>query len=117
MRDLFKNMVSLWYLAPSSFTDEIDSDGFYTGEQIPTYGTPLEVRISLYPNNGDITERLFGKDASFDMVASSTLVKLSEDGLLFLEEPSEDFDTTYDYRIGRVNKSLNSFFYGLERRT
>lgn len=109
-------MTSLWYVSPVSYTDSVDTDGFYTGEQEATFNEPIEIRMSLYPSNGQITERIFGKESSFDMVASSTIVSLDEEGLLFLEEPTSDYLNTYDYRISRINSSINSHYYGLNRR-
>ena len=116
MRDLYRNMTSLWYVAPTSYTDDVDTDGFYTGESSATFSTPVEIRMGLYPSSGSIIEKVFGKESSFDMVASSTLFNLDENGFLFLEEPTGDYDSTYDYKISKVNRSINSYHYGLDKR-
>ena len=116
MRDLYRNMTSLWYVAPTNYTDDVDTDGFYTGESSATFSTPIEIRMSLYPSGGGVAEKMFGKESSFDMVASSTLLDLNENGFLFLEEPTGDYDSTYDYKISKVNRSINSYHYGLDKR-
>lgn len=118
MRTLKKNQVKLWYVNPSVITDEIDSDGNYTGEKIKTYSAPVVIYINIYPANGSVVEEIFGKDVSLDMIATSNEVILDKDTLLFLSQPiNEYYETNYDYRIDRINKSLNTYQYGLRNRT
>lgn len=117
MRDLERNKTTLWYTTKSSQTDKVDGDGNYTGEKITTYATPIQVSISLYPATGDIVESVFGKDCSFDMLATSTTVVLDKFGLLYTSQPTSDFDTTYLYKVSSIKKSLNTMNYGLESRT
>jgi len=116
MRNLERNKYSLWYVTETGETREVDDNGHYTGAYIPTYSTPTEIKIALYPSTSNIVEQIFGRDASLDMVAISNDVVLDKDGLLFESEPTSDFDTTYDYRVSSISKSLNTINYGLERR-
>jgi len=113
MRTLNRNSTIIWYVEPASDTEYIDEDGFYTGEIIKNYSTPVKSTLNLYPANGVVVERLFGKDASLDMVAVSNLLDLSENALIFLTLPISDYETTCDYTVSRISKSLNSFSYGL----
>lgn len=117
MRTLKKNQTSLWLVNPVSKVDAVDEDGYETGESVTTYSTPVLVSLSLYPSNGAIVEEIFGKDYSCDMLACSNEINLSKFSLLFLSEPIENYPTTYDYKVDKINKSLNTFQYALRRRT
>lgn len=116
MRGLSKNMTKLWLVSVTGYTDELDGDGNYTGQVIPVRSTPVIKYISLYPNTGSVIHRQFGIDGSYDMVAVSNTVELNETDLLFLTEPTGDYDVTYDYIIDKKMVSLNVFAYGLQKR-
>lgn len=116
MRTLERNKTELWVVYPTGLVDEIDSNGFYTGEKVTSYSVPELVKIAIYPSNGDIVNRIFGKDISCDMIATSNSIDLNEQSLLFYEQPVSDFQTTYDFDIKKKLKSLNSFSYGLGAR-
>lgn len=117
MRSLNRNKTKLWAVAPVTLTPVLDSDGFNTGETTKTYSAPIEIELMIYPSNGAIVEQLFGKDSKFDMAAVSTSVELSVNTLLFTSLPTKNYSTTYVYRIGEFKKSLNTYQYGLVRRT
>lgn len=117
MRTLNRNKTKLWVVQPIGATEEMDNDGFYTGQIITAYSSPLVIYLHLYPSSGEIVERLFGKDASYDMIAVSNDVVLNKDSLLFLSVPFSNYDITYDYHIGKILKSLNTYQYGLKKRT
>lgn len=116
MRNLNLNLTKLWKVESSGLTDLKDSDGNYTGERIKAYSTPTQIALNIYPSNGTIAEQIFGKDASFDMVAVSNTVVLGKDTLLFLTQPTSNYDTTYDYSVSKINKSKNTYNYGLKGR-
>lgn len=115
MRDLQKNTVVIWYTSPSAKAEVMDGL-LHTGEYATTFATPIKARISMYPANTSITEELFGKDASIDMVASSTKIILSQDTLIFLTQPVSNYAKTYDYSISAISPSLNVKTYGLKKR-
>lgn len=117
MRSLEKNMTTLWKVSELGMQNEIDSDGNLTGSKIMTFSIPTKIGIELVPSTSDIVQKLFGTDASFDMISSSVGVVLKEHDLLFYSEPTSNFSTTYDYSVSSIAKSLNSFVYGLEKRT
>lgn len=145
MRLQYKNTTLFWVVYPVSTIEQIDGNGFYTGEKVKTYSDPVQVRLTVYPSNGSIIEQIFGKDAQVDMVGittSSELIpvqnpsdtlypsdivypvdssllrteRLIKDSLLFVSKPDENFSTTYDYRITNVKRSLNTFQFGLRSR-
>lgn len=116
MRTLAKNKSSLWIVEPTGTVPLLDSDGFDTGEVTITYSTPTNIMIALYPSSGTIAERIFGKDSSFDMMAISNEVTLTENTLLFLSEPTSNFATTYAYNVSAIKESLNTMNYALRKR-
>ena len=117
MRSLERNQSLVWIVEPLGETEILDSDGFKTGEFEFSYTVPKQVRLALYPSTGTIVEQLFGKDASFDMVATSCDIVLTEDTLIFINEPTANYDKTYDYRMSSIKKSINTYNYGLRNRT
>lgn len=117
MRTLNKNKTTLWIVNPTAKVAVVDVDGFQTGEFTTSFTTPVSKDIALYPSNGTIVEEIFGKDYSCDMIAVSNEVNLSKDSLLFLSQPVSNYTTTYDYYVDKINKSLNTYQYGLRRRT
>lgn len=116
MRNLEKNKIKLWLVNPATMVDEVDSDGFYTGQKIATYGTPTQISIILYPSNSTISEQLFGKDCSFDMISVSNSIVLQKYSMLYYVQPTTKFDTTYDYKVDEIAHSLNTYGYGLKGR-
>ena len=117
MRTLEKNEIKCWRVYPTIYVDEIDSEGFYTGNKIPSFGIPTEISISMYPFDGSINRQPFGTDCSFDMLATSNNVVLDKDTLLYYTMPTSNFETTYDFRVDKINKSINTYQYGLVART
>lgn len=117
MRNLQRNQTKLWYVSKNTPTDEIDGDGNYTGEKISTYSNPIAIKLGIYPSNSSVNEEIFGKDISFDMIGVSNNIFLNENDLLFLSLPSDNYDITYDYRVTKIAKSLNTYQYGLDKRT
>lgn len=116
MRTLDRNKTSVWYVTPSQEVELKDDDGYYTGEIGFEFGTPIEVQLPLYPASGEIKEQLFGTDAAVDMISVSNDVVLEKNTLIFLSEPIGDYDTTYDYKVSSIMKSLNTYNYGLKGR-
>lgn len=117
MRTLNKNKQTLWRVDVIGTTPYVDNLGFETGEIINLYSTPTKIEINIYPSYGDVVEQIFGKDQSYDMLAVSNEIELLSSTLLFLTEPISNYDKTYDFRIGKIKKSLNTYNYGLRSRT
>lgn len=117
MRTLELNKSSLWYVKPDGIEVKLkDEDGYYTGEIEIQYEEPSEIRLHLYPASGEIKEQTFGLSVDIDMITSSTDVVLEKNGLIFINEPTDNYDVTYDYKVGSILKSLNSYQYGLKGR-
>ena len=116
MRTLELNKTKLWLVNPIGFTDKVDPNGLYTGDIIRTYGTPIEIRLTLYPATGTIVESIFGHNVDIDMVSVTTDLVLTPDSLLFETQPTGDYFETYTYKVEKILKSLNNYVYGFKRR-
>jgi hypothetical protein len=117
MRTLEINKTKLWKVTPLSKVEIVDENGFLTGEYTTTFSTPVIIYIGLYPANGKIKTELFGKDYQCDKLALSNKVVLTQSDLLFLSTPVSNYESTYDYRIDKINESLNTYNYALRNRT
>ena len=117
MRTLELNKSKLWYVSPLGTTENVDADGFLTGEIVQSYSSPKLIKINIYPSNGTIMSQLFGEDANYDKIAVSNEIDLDTESLLFLSEPSLDYESTYDFKVSSKVKSLNTINYGLRSRT
>ena len=115
MRTLEKNKVDMWYVNPTTETQVVDVNGDYTGEKELNYSIPTSIRLHLYPSTGEVVLKTFGKEINVDMVSVSN-IELEKNTLLFFTEPTEKFDTTYDYNVTAILKSLNNYQYGLKGR-
>ena len=116
MRTQRINETSLWIVNVLSYDDVKDLDDNFTGEKEAVYDTPTKIRLSMYPNDGNILKDLVGDLGNFDYLAVSCKYNLTKDTLLFKTEPSSNFDTTFDYKIVRILDSLNGNRYLLESR-
>lgn len=115
MRTLELNKSTLWYANPNGEQVEIiDDNGYHTGEVEIQFNPPIIVKLHIYPASGEVKERTFGTMVDIDMITSTTDVILEENGLLFKEKPIDNYDITYDYKVTKILKSLNSYQYGLK---
>lgn len=117
MRTLERNKKLVWVVDKVGMADVIDENGFSNGEVITMYSEPIQVKLSMYPKNGTVTELIFGTDVSLDMVVISNDVILNSDSLIFFEKPTSNYKETYDLRVSKISESLNTNVYGLVRRT
>lgn len=117
MRTLELNKTQLWYVNPLPPTENVDADGFLTGEMIVQYTLPQPIKINIYPSNGAIMNQIFGEDVNYDKIAISNEIDLNEDALLFLTRPDGNYDKVYDFKIASKVVSINTINYGLRSRT
>lgn len=117
MRSLEINKSSFWMVRPTGFTDVMDGQGRYTGEKIATFSDPVKLRFNVFPNDGTITTTVKGQIEEFDFIGvSEELGIVSKDDLLFILQPVDEFDLTYDYKVGRILQSINVIKFTLEAR-
>lgn len=115
-RTLMKNKTKLWKVSETGVVESVDLSGNFTGDRVKTYSEPVEVFLSMYPTSGDLKQVASGIFAEYDYIAVDTITSLNEMDLLFRTEPTGNYDTTYDFRIGKKVESINTVVYGLKAR-
>lgn len=112
MRTLELNKQELWFVEPTgTYTEKVDDDLNFTGERIRDFTSPVKIRMMLYPDDGTINNDFSGKLVNFDFYSVTTDLNFSDEALLFYNEPLSNFDTTYDLKVEKILKSLNSTTY------
>ena len=117
MRTLELNKTELWCVEQIDLIPILDINGYDTGEVTKVFNTPRKIKLALQPSDGIVSNKIFGIDSSLDKISISNDVVLTEKSLLFLSEPVSNFDTTYEYAVSKIKKSLNTYNYGLRNRT
>lgn len=114
MKTLKRNHQTLYYSLYQGFTEVVDSDGYYTGEKIVSYSTPVKMRANISTVKGDSTIQLFGNLEDYDrvIVTCNMDCPIDENSILWIEKTPPEHDGVmipedYDYIVQRVSKSLN----------
>lgn len=135
MRCLKRNERTIWYALYDHAEEIIDEAGYPTGEYIPVYGSPVEMRANVSPATGSARAEQFGNLEDYDkvIVTCDTLCPIDENSILFIDkvpgyaeagthtvirretvlgedEIGEHTVETplYDYTVRRVARSINS---------
>lgn len=135
MRCLKRNERTIWYALYDHAEEIIDEAGYPTGEYIPVYGSPVEMKANVSPATGSTQTEQFGSLEDYDkvIVTCDTDCPIDENTVLFIDrapayseagthtvirretvlgddEIEENVVETplYDYTVRRVAKSLNS---------
>lgn len=112
MRIMERNKTTFYYCLYKGETQNVDSDGYETGEKTVNYGEPVKMRANISPATGSAQVEQFGNLASYDrvIVTDDTNCPIDENAVLFLDtEPTfKDGAPVYNYTVWRVAKSLNS---------
>ena len=125
MKALARNKQSLWYALPTTLTDVYDANGLYTGEQTPSYGTPVKVAMNISPATGRAVLEWFGIATNYDkvLVTDDMNCPITEDTIIWIGiEPTTSItnngqtttvNNPHNYVVNRIGKSLNSIVYGV----
>lgn len=115
MRTLELNKQDVWVVDYEGEVDVKDENGYFTGEIETQYSTPIKHRMSLTTANGKVLEESFGLSSDVEVIVV-TKIKLSKQSLIFLSEPTSNYDVTYDYKVTKIIPSINHNQYGLKGR-
>lgn len=122
MKALERNKQTFYYALPTgTLTDVIDEDGFYTGEQMPSYAKPVKAEMNISPATGRTALEWFGVNETYDKVLVTDDIEcpINEATILWVDVIPEIIDgateTPYDYIVGRVARSLNSVVIGIRK--
>lgn len=111
MRSLERNKTDVKYQLYTGETEKLDGDGLYTGEKVPTYGTPVTIRASVSAARGTADLDQFGINVPYTntVIVDDMSCPIAEDSRLEINgEP---------YAVLLVAKSLNHITYAVQRLT
>ena len=109
MRNLARNKRTISYLLYEGFTDEVDSNGLYTGTKIPTYASPVDIRASVSAARGTTDLDLFGINVPY------TNTVLVDNLDCPIDENSRLEIDGNPYAVLSVAKSLNHIAYAVRK--
>lgn len=109
MRELERNKRTIYYaLRDKEDKPLYDDNGYETGETVPSYGEPVELRINVSPALGESSTRQFGDVVDYDrtLVICDMTLPITEGTIFWIDE--KDTSKPYDYVAKKVANSLNS---------
>lgn len=111
MRNLERNKTDVKYQLYTGETEELDGDGLYTGEKVPTYGTPVTIRASVSAARGTADLDQFGINVPYTntVIVDDMSCPIAEDSRLEINGNP--------YAVLLVAKSLNHITYAVQRLT
>lgn len=111
MRNLERNKTDVKYQLYTGETEKLDSDGLYTGEKVPTYGTPVTIRASVSAARGTADLDQFGINVPYTntVIVDDMSCPIAEDSRLEINGNP--------YAVLLVAKSLNHITYAVQRLT
>lgn len=115
MRTMEINKRTVYYALYEGITDEVDEEGNYTGNKVPSYSDPIPLKINVSPARGEATSRQFGDLLEYDktLVTTDMSLPIDEQTIMWID----NLDTTqpHDYKVTKVAKGLNSVQYAVAK--
>ena len=112
MRGLARNKTTVYYALYTGDTENT-VDGLYTGETIPSYGTPQELGANVSAARGTSEIDLFGINVSYTktIVVDDTDCPIDEHSILWI---GIEATSPHNYEVVGVAKSLNHITYAVQ---
>lgn len=124
MRCMERNKQTFWYSLYSANTVRTDANGNRTGELIPIYSSPVEMRANIRWASGNSNVEPFGTLEQYDrvIVTDNMDCPIDENAVLYVDCGKPEYDqsgtqvvTPFDYVVRRVAKSLNSISIAISK--
>lgn len=121
LKDLKANQVPFYYQNIEGVVDDIDEDGYLTGEKTVKYTRPTKVYARISPNTTEVEQTPFGKDLVYDkMISTVQDLPIDEYSRLFIDvvpvvNPDGSTDTEPDYEIVKVAKDLHQRLWAIRK--
>ena len=112
MFDLKENQREFYYQTYIESEEEVDEDGYLTGESSSSYSNPILARAMISENTSDASDTPFGKDLVYDkMISTVQDLPITEQSKLFVDvvpvfKEDGSTDTEPDYEVVKVSKGL-----------
>ena len=121
LKDLKANQVPFYYQLYEGVVDDIDEDGYLTGEKTVKYSRPTMKYARISPNTTEVEQTPFGKDLVYDkMISTVQDLPIDEFSRLFIDvvpvvNPDGSTDTEPDYEVVKVAKDLNQRLWAIRK--
>lgn len=120
MRCMERNKRTFYYALFKEEVSHTDEDGNESGEPMPVYETPVEMRANVSPATGNSNIEQFGNDLKYDkvIVTDDLSCPIDENSVLFVDAPPrEDADGNllFDYVVKKIARSLNSISIAISK--
>lgn len=112
MRDLKRNQQTIWY---SLLNVAEETDEWGNTHDVKSYGEPVECKMTLSANKGEISAQAFGADLKYDREMSTHDMDCPIDEYSRLWIDGRSITDTHNYIVKGVSKSLNCIRYAIER--
>ena len=121
LKDLRANQVHFYYQTYEGKVEEVDEDGYLTGESIEKFSSPTKAYARISPNTTEVMNTPFGKDLVYDkMISTIQDLPIDEFSRLYVDivpviNPDGTTDTTPDYQVVQVAKDLNQRIWAIRK--
>ena len=112
MFDLAENQREFYYQTYLGEVDEVDDDGYLTGDNNLSYSNTIKASAMISENTSDAVNYPFGKDLLYDKLISTVQdLPIDEYSKLFVDvvpviKEDGSTDTEPDYEVIRVSKGI-----------
>ena len=119
MKCLKRNKIRFYY-ALCTGESAVQSENYFPGDTVVSYGAPVEVEGNIAPPSGNVFVELYGNNIQYDrvIVLDDPNTPIDETTVLCIDkEPSYDGSgqLIFDYIVRRVARSLNSVSIAVSR--
>lgn len=114
MRLQEQNKRTIYYALCLGQAATYDENDLYTGENNPTYGTPVRARMHVSPAKRKSNLEMFGITSPYDLtlLTDDMSCPISEDSVLWINNPETG---PHDYVVTQVAVSLNHIAYAARK--
>lgn len=113
MRSLNRNKRPIHYALYMGETEVLDSNGYETGELVPTYGDITELKCNVSAASGEDVVQAFGSFTNYSRVicVADPACPIAEQAVVWFGVPT---DGPYNYIVTRKADSKNGVLYALQ---
>ena len=120
MRDLKRNLQTLYYALYQSNTNATDTSGNLTGERKKVYGDPVQMKANISPARGVADVEIFGKDLDYtrSVLTHDMTCPITETSILWIDKEPTDGNgnaVPHNYVVTQIAKGLNNIVYAVRK--
>lgn len=121
MFDYSGNQREFYYQTYIGEVEEVDDDGYLTGDTVSSYSNPIKAKAMISENTSEIFDTPFGRDLVYDkMISTVQDLPINEYSKLFIDvapvfKEDGSTDTKPDYIVKKVAKGLYQRVWAIQR--